>query len=663
MVVVVAMLTAVAVPVLSAHAAATWLAPATLSSAGSDAHESHFDVAMSSGGDTLAVWLRGGVLESSFRPAGGSFGPVVPVPFVPGATGASTPVVAFDGAVAVILFAQGTPSGTVVARALRAADGSFAETKVISGPGFSSGNPELASGAGGEIVAVWYEVKDAARNMVVSVRPPGGEFGLRTEYPVAGDFDYAIDANAAGDAIVAWDTGTSLHAASRPATGSFGAAAPVVTTGDDLATPSVALGDNGAAVVTFLRRDATVSGPNDSYGKGRAWATLRAAGSSAFAPPQDISANNFGTIFTGAAIDGKGDAVALFQAGTQPWAAVAPPGGSFGAPSRLSPASHDMYSPQIRVSGDGTTHVSWLGSGADGHHARHVVRPPGGGFADMQTLPGGPATGFYSKLAVDAQGNAAMLWRRAEGADDRVQVSGYDAAPPQLRSQAFSRSGFVGTALPFSVDAVDVWSPVSSVGWEFGDGATASGTQASHAYAAPGTYGASVTATDALGNTGIVTGTVTIAPAPVPVPGRPPGSTDRTVPVLSSLKLSPARFRAASRGASLAATAIGTTVRFTLSEAASVRFTAQRAAPGRRAGGSCRRTTAANRRRARCTRYVAVKGSATRRSVRGANRVKFRGRLGGRRLAPGKYRLILRATDVAGNRSPLRRVAFRIVAR
>lgn len=221
---------------------------------------------------------------------------------------------------------------------------------------------------------------------------------------------------------------------------------------------------------------------------------------------------------------------------------------------------------------------TWRGHGADGHHVRHVVRPAGGTFSDTQTPPGGPANGLYSNRAVDAQGNAAMLWRRTEGADDRVQVSGYEAAPPQLRSLAMSRSGHVGTALPFSVDAVDVWSPVSSVGWALGNGATASGARVEHAYAASGTYGASVTATDALGNATTGAGTVTIAPAAVPVPA---ARIDRPHP----------------------ASAVG-----------------PRLSP-------------------------------------------VRGRMGGRRLAPGRYRLVLRATDTAGNRSALRRVAFRIVAR
>ena len=62
------LLCAMALPA-SAHAGA-WLPPAfDLSSNGFDASEVH--VAMDASGDTLTVWVRHGVVQSSFRPAGG----------------------------------------------------------------------------------------------------------------------------------------------------------------------------------------------------------------------------------------------------------------------------------------------------------------------------------------------------------------------------------------------------------------------------------------------------------------------------------------------------------------------------------------------------------------------------------------------------------------
>jgi hypothetical protein len=139
---------------------------------------------------------------------------------------------------------------------------------------------------------------------------------------------------------------------------------------------------------------------------------------------------------------------------------------------------------------------------------------------------------------------------------------------------------------------------------------------------------------------------------------------DTTAAVLSRLRLSPSLFRAAARGASIAARRpIGTRVSYRLSESALVRLTVERAAPGRRVGGRCRRPTARNRNRPRCVRYVVLRGSFTHAGNPGPNRFKFRGRLRGRKLRPGKYRLRAQAVDPAGNVSKLARTPFRIVRR
>ena len=62
-----------------------------------------------------------------------------------------------------------------------------------------------------------------------------------------------------------------------------------------------------------------------------------------------------------------------------------------------------------------------------------------------------------------------------------------------------------------------------------------------------------------------------------------------------------------------------------------------------------------------CKLWTAVKGSYTMAGRKGVNRIEFRGRLGGRTLKPGRYRLNARETDRAALRSATKRTAFRIV--
>lgn len=103
-------------------------------------------------------------------------------------------------------------------------------------------------------------------------------------------------------------------------------------------------------------------------------------------------------------------------------------------------------------------------------------------------------------------------------------------------------------------------------------------------------------------------------------------------PTLGRLGLSSARLRVRGR----------VVVSFSLSAPATVAFRVER-----RVGG----------------RYAAMRGSLSARGRQGGNRFAFRGRLGGRVLAPGRYRLRAVATDGAGQASAMRRVSLRVVRR
>ena len=78
-------------------------------------------------------------------------------------------------------------------------------------------------------------------------------------------------------------------------------------------------------------------------------------------------------------------------------------------------------------------------------------------------------------------------------------MTGFDAAGPVL-SDVSVPDGGAGQSLAFSVSARDVWSGVSSVDWDFGDGSSGSGTAVTHTYAAPGAYPVVVRAVDGVGN-------------------------------------------------------------------------------------------------------------------------------------------------------------------
>jgi Ca2+-binding RTX toxin-like protein len=119
------------------------------------------------------------------------------------------------------------------------------------------------------------------------------------------------------------------------------------------------------------------------------------------------------------------------------------------------------------------------------------------------------------------------------------------------------------------------------------------------------------------------------APAPAGTGGR-----DVTPARVTGYRLSRSRFAVGRTRRT------GTTVRFRLSEAATMSFTVERLVRGR---------------------YRKLKGSLKRRGRRGANSFKFTGSWRKRKLKPGRYRLVATATDRARNRSKPKRVRFRVV--
>ncbi len=162
-------------------------------------------------------------------------------------------------------------------------------------------------------------------------------------------------------------------------------------------------------------------------------------------------------------------------------------------------------------------------------------------------------------------------------------------------------------------------------------------------------------------------GSDTVAPPSVDLVAPPLGSDERALggaardtlaPRLVGLSIAPRRFRVTGgRGRG------GARVAYRLSEEATVEFRAQRARTGRRAGRRCVAPTRRNGSRPRCLRHVTVPGRVVDDGQPGANRVHFDGRVDGRTLPPGRYRLGAVAIDAAGNASVERYRPFRVVRR
>jgi hypothetical protein len=127
---------------------------------------------------------------------------------------------------------------------------------------------------------------------------------------------------------------------------------------------------------------------------------------------------------------------------------------------------------------------------------------------------------------------------------------------------------------------------------------------------------------------------------------------------LESLAIKPAKFRAGNvSGAapSRRRAAPGAWVTYTLSAPAMVEFHVERAGTGRRAGGKCVKQTHANRGHKKCVIYKPMKGRFSIQAPSRTSSFRFSGKIGGRLLKPGPYRLVGSAGDA------IRRASFTIV--
>ena len=159
---------------------------------------------------------------------------------------------------------------------------------------------------------------------------------------------------------------------------------------------------------------------------------------------------------------------------------------------------------------------------------------------------------------------------------------------------------------------------------------------------------------DGTSDSNVATIHITVASAPPDIPA-----------TISSLKISPSRWRLGSRLAQISSPRppVGTRISFSLDKPASVRLTFVKLTAGRLVNRRCLPPNRSNRSRRRCTRFVTA-GNLGWAGHAGLNSVRFEGRLSrAKKLALGTYRLTVDATDSAGKRSRPATASFTIVKR
>ncbi len=350
-------------------------APLDLSPASSEP-----EVAMAPAGEAVAVWRRfdgtSYVIQAATAPPGGSFSAPVDVSSAETTAAPQGLQVALNAAGDVALvWVQKDPNSPdpgqfSVLASVRPAGGAFSAPTIVSPQPLTVGNqaesPRVAIDAAGDVTAAWDYFDGTNRVIQAATQPAGGSFSLPVSLTSDGAdaFSPAVAMDSAGDAIAVWarsdGTNDIIEASTASPGGSFSTSTSLSEPGEDAGSPRIAMAPGGAATAVWVRKDA-----------GESWIAQASTGSAAaFSSPVDLSATGRSAFDPEVAMDAAGGATAVWHrsdgANSIAQAAASSPGAGFSAPLDLSAPGEDAVLPRVAMDGAGdATAVWWRSDGAN----------------------------------------------------------------------------------------------------------------------------------------------------------------------------------------------------------------------------------------------------------------------------------------------------------
>jgi hypothetical protein len=314
----------------------------------------------------------------------------------------------------------------------------------------------------------------------------------------------------------------------------------------------------------------------------------------------------------------------------------APAGGSFSPERCLSPPNEDVFSGSVAFLGN-DAYFAWR-SNVPGESSNASVQ--GGRWGDGSTLPDvavnldTPGLQYGSPTLVDDhQGSVVAFYANPGG---MLRAAAYDGGPPILLGTNVPARATAGQPVSFSASFFDLWAGLGAgqPTWSFGDGsAAASGATVTHTFGAPGTYTIGLGAADALGNAaGTTSYTIIVTPAPPTLAG--PAVTLRTPSCPKKLSKKACKRYLASTNAWRTLSGTVKAPAGIASVRVAVYLTRGKHVEGL-VGKRFRKTTSAKARKT----FTAAHVSGARWSLHLP------------KLKPGRYTILLRATDRAGHLS------------
>lgn len=296
-------------------AGGSWTEPADIGEVGLGADPEPW-IAVDWKGNETAVWKKGEVIQSAFRPFAGEWGAPIPISgeesYVPRAA-----MDARGDATAVWMHFDG--SRYVVESAYKPEGGKWESPTLVSQPGeLKGGNPHVALDANGDALVAWRGESEGTEFVRAAYRPVGGSWGTPANVSTASEqvqsLRDAVDPD--GNAIVAWAGSTGklggykiARAAYKPAGGEWEAPTELSADGGNAFPSDVVFDNSGNAAVVWERGGGGTSVVQAAY---------RPAGEG-WEPAVDLSEEGKQGMDAVVVLDAPGDATAADGDATAVW--------------------------------------------------------------------------------------------------------------------------------------------------------------------------------------------------------------------------------------------------------------------------------------------------------------------------------------------------------
>ncbi len=360
----------------------------------------------------------------------------------------------------------------------------------------------------------------------VAVHPPGGSWGPSAQVSPAKDSSegLALGFDANGDLTAAFrlelsNTRHTLAAERRPASSGVWGSLEDVTGSDvtsDAFGPALGVGPDGSAVIAFQYVHYAGTKTLDVN------AVTRSGATGSWTTPVDVAPGgaSSGPMAAGVSATDKAYVLYRFQgssSGEDCVGAVRSPTGAnaFTAPHCVSPTNFQPGEGGVAFLGN-DAYFAWSGQPNGGSSyvpegSRWIdgaLQPDS--FTDLDT----PSTSISLKQVVpDEDGSVAAFW----ATPSTLRAAAFDAGGPNLLSASVPTTATAGQPISFSASFFDLWSGLAAgqPTWSFGDGSTPlAGASVTHAFSSPGAYTITLTAADALGTTTTSTYPITVQSPP-----------------------------------------------------------------------------------------------------------------------------------------------------